>query len=58
MEGELVRSIRLNVTIGNILLRDQFEWDINNPHNSPEDFAVSLCADLGLSAEFALPIAI
>jgi len=45
------------VRIGNIVLRDQFEWDINNPHNSPEDFAESLCSDLGLGAEFMLPIA-
>ena len=57
MEGELVRTIKLNVRIGTVLLRDQFEWDINNAHNSPEDFAISLCADLGLSSEFTLPIA-
>lgn len=43
--------------IGNIVLRDQFEWDINNPNNSPEDFAESLCSDLGLGAEFMLPVA-
>ena len=57
MDGELVKPIQLNVRIGNIVLRDQFEWDINNPHNSPEDFAESLCCDLGLAAEFMLPIA-
>ena len=57
MDGELVKVIQLNVRIGNIVLRDQFEWDINNPHNSPEDFAESLCSDLGLGAEFMLPVA-
>ena len=56
MDGELVKTIRLNVRIGNMVLRDQFEWDINNAHNSPEDFAESLCSDLGLSSEFILPI--
>ena len=30
---------------GQVLI-DQFEWDINNPFNSPEDFAHSLTADL------------
>ena len=35
-EGEIIRVIKLNVRIGNIILRDQFEWDINNPKNSPE----------------------
>ena len=57
MEGELLKVIQLNVRIGNVVLRDQFEWDINNPHNSPEDFAESLCSDLGLGAEFMLPVA-
>jgi len=57
MDGELLKIIQLNVRIGNIVLRDQFEWDINNPHNSPEDFSESLCSDLGLGAEFMLPVA-
>ena len=57
MEGELVKVIQLNVRIGNIVLRDQFEWDINNPQNSPEDFAESLCSDLGLGPEFMLHVA-
>ena len=26
---------------------DQFEWDISAPENSPEEFAVKLCAELG-----------
>jgi SWI/SNF-related matrix-associated actin-dependent regulator of chromatin subfamily B protein 1 len=57
MDGELLKILQINVRIGNIVLRDQFEWDINNPHNSPEDFAESLCQDLGLDPEFMLPIA-
>mmetsp|Transcript_14044 Transcript_14044/g.23856 ORF Transcript_14044/g.23856 Transcript_14044/m.23856 type:complete len:132 (+) Transcript_14044:606-1001(+) len=57
MEGELLRVIQLKIRIGNIVLRDKFEWDINNPQNSPEDFAESLCTDLGLGSDFMLPIA-
>jgi len=45
------------VRIGRITVKDQFEWDINNPDNSPEDFAECLCADLGLGNDFVLPIA-
>lgn len=56
-EGEAIRVVKLNVRIDSIILRDQFEWDINNPKNSPEDFAECLCADLGLGSEFLLPIA-
>jgi len=35
-EGEAIRIVKLNVRINNIIIRDQFEWDINNPRNSPE----------------------
>ena len=52
-----MKVIQLNVRIGNVVLRDQFQWDISNANNSPEDFAESLCSDLGLGAEFMLPIA-
>ena len=38
-------------------LADQFEWDLSNPHNSPEEFARQLCADLGLGGEFVTAIA-
>lgn len=36
IDGEAIRIIKLNVRIGSIIIRDQFEWDINNPRNSPE----------------------
>lgn len=42
--------------MGRIVYRDQFEWDINNAENSPEQFAECLCADMGLGPEFLLPI--
>ena len=35
---------------------DQFEWDLSNPLNNPEDFA-RLCADLGLGGEFVTAVA-
>lgn len=49
--------IKLNIAIGPITLVDQFEWDINNPQNSPEDFARSMAQDLSLSGEFTTAIA-
>ena len=36
---------------------DQFEWDLSEPLNNPEQFALSLCSDLGLGGEFATAIA-
>ena len=36
---------------------DQFEWDLSEPLNTPEEFALSLCSDLGLGGEFATAIA-
>ncbi|VEL14770.1 unnamed protein product [Protopolystoma xenopodis] len=49
--------IRLNVHVGNILLMDQFEWDLSEPSNSPEEFAKRLCAELGLGGEFLTAVA-
>lgn len=49
--------IKLNITIGLHTLIDQFEWDINNSLNSPEEFAQSMARDLSLSGEFITAIA-
>lgn len=49
--------IKLNITIGEHTLVDQFDWDINNQLNSPEDFAVRMANDLSLSGEFMTAIA-
>ena len=54
---ELRVAIKLNVTIGQHTLVDQFDWDINNPLNSPEEFARQMANDLGLSGEFMTAIA-
>ena len=53
----MIVSHQLNIHVGNISLVDQFEWDISNPRNSPEEFARLLCADLGLGGEFVTAIA-
>lgn len=49
--------LKLNIHVGNISLMDQFEWDISEPENSPEEFATKLCAELGLGGEFVTAIA-
>ncbi|WEW61184.1 SWI/SNF chromatin-remodeling complex subunit [Emydomyces testavorans] len=49
--------IKLNITIGQHTLVDQFEWEINDPHNSPEAFAIQMAKDLALSGEFVTAIA-
>lgn len=49
--------VKLNITIGQHTLVDQFEWDLNNPSNSPEEFAASMARDLSLSGEFTTAIA-
>lgn len=49
--------VKLNITIGAHTLVDQFEWEINNPMNSPEEFAASMSRDLSLSGEFTTAIA-
>lgn len=49
--------VKLNVTIGQHTLIDQFEWDMNDPLNSPEEFAAHMTKDLSLSGEFATAIA-
>ncbi|KAG5454875.1 SWI SNF, matrix associated, actin dependent regulator of chromatin, sub b, member 1 [Clonorchis sinensis] len=49
--------IRLNIHVGNISLVDQFEWDMSERENSPEQFASRLCAELGLGGEFVTAVA-
>ena len=33
-------------------LDDQFEWDLDNPHASPEQFSEVYTKELGLNGEF------
>ncbi|KAG8678306.1 SWI/SNF chromatin-remodeling complex subunit, partial [Ceratobasidium sp. 394] len=54
---ELRVLVKLDVIVGTMNLTDQFEWDINNPDNSPEEFAEVYCRDLGLGGEFKTAVA-
>ncbi|KAF6807303.1 swi-snf complex subunit [Colletotrichum sojae] len=54
---EMRMLVKLNITVGQHTLVDQFEWDINNPLNSPEEFAATMARDLSLSGEFTTAIA-
>ena len=49
--------VKLNITIGQYTLVDQFEWELNNPMNLPEEFARQMTRDLSLSGEFTTAIA-
>jgi SWI/SNF-related matrix-associated actin-dependent regulator of chromatin subfamily B member 1 len=49
--------IKLNITIGQNTLIDQFEWELNSPYNSPEEFARQMTRDLSLAGEFTTAIA-
>ena len=56
-DDEMRITIKLNITIGQHTLVDQFEWEINNPLNSPEAFARQMTRDLSLAGEFTTAIA-
>ena len=56
-DDEMRILIKLNITIGRITMIDQFEWDINNPLNSPEEFARQMAWENALSGEFTTAIA-
>ncbi|GAA5994848.1 uncharacterized protein JCM10292_004388 [Rhodotorula paludigena] len=57
LSDELRVTIRLDITLDSIQLVDKFEWDISDPYNSPEAFAETFAADLGLTGEFRTAIA-
>ncbi|KAI9265935.1 hypothetical protein BY458DRAFT_513078 [Sporodiniella umbellata] len=54
---ELKTVVKLDITVGNRELTDQFEWDVGCPNNSPEEFADKLVKELGLGGEFKTAIA-
>lgn len=56
-DDEMRITIKLNITIGRVTLVDQFEWDLNNPLNSPEEFARQMAWENALSGEFTTAIA-
>ena len=54
---ELRTVIKLDITIDQQRIVDQFEWDISCTRNNPEFFAESLVNDLRLAPEFKTAIA-
>ncbi|KAI0058365.1 SNF5-domain-containing protein, partial [Artomyces pyxidatus] len=57
MLEEMRILIRLDIVVGSMKLDDQFEWDIDNPGASPEQFAEVYAKELGLGGEFKTAIA-
>ncbi|QLL30635.1 hypothetical protein HG536_0A04520 [Torulaspora globosa] len=50
-------KIKIDIVVGQHQLIDQFEWDISNTENCPEEFAESVCQELSLPGEFVTAIA-
>ncbi|KAH3900151.1 uncharacterized protein SCODWIG_03062 [Saccharomycodes ludwigii] len=48
--------IKLDIIVGQAELIDAFEWDISNPDNNPEEFAIEMCKELKLPNEFVTEI--
>lgn len=55
--GESRQVVRLDMRIGRVLIRDQFEWDLNATQNCPESFAGQLCVELGLGSKYVPAVA-
>ncbi|POM71634.1 SWI/SNF-related matrix-associated actin-dependent regulator of chromatin [Phytophthora palmivora] len=55
---ESLHPIFINLRLNDTIYIDRFEWDLNNPNNSPERFAQAVCEDLGLSGEFEAQVAL
>lgn len=52
VESTNASLLQLDITLDNLQLVDKFEWDISDSRNSPEAFAETFAAELGLSGEF------
>ncbi|KAF4612776.1 hypothetical protein D9613_011708 [Agrocybe pediades] len=57
MHEDMRILIKLDIIVASIKLEDQFEWDLDNPTASPEDFAEVYTQELGLGGEFKTAIA-
>lgn len=55
LPADVRHVVKLNVRVGRVVVRDQFEWELGC--GSPEAFAEGLSADLGLSRDFVAAIA-
>ncbi|KAF8958931.1 hypothetical protein BDZ97DRAFT_1839880, partial [Flammula alnicola] len=56
MHEDMRILIKLDIIVGSIKLDDQFEWDLDNPMASPEEFAEVYAQELGLGGEFKTAI--
>lgn len=45
---EKIVPLKLDIRVNNTVIRDQFLWDISNLESDPEEFAKTLCKDLGI----------
>ncbi|KIM36135.1 hypothetical protein M413DRAFT_320258 [Hebeloma cylindrosporum] len=57
MHEDMRILIKLDIIVASIKLDDQFEWDLDNPMASPEEFAEVYTQELGLGGEFKTAIA-
>lgn len=46
--GEKMVPIKLDLRVNHTVIRDQFLWDLKNFDSDPEEFARTLCKDLGI----------
>lgn len=46
--GDKIVPIKLDLRVNHTIIRDQFLWDLNNFESDPEEFARTLCKDLGI----------
>jgi SWI/SNF-related matrix-associated actin-dependent regulator of chromatin subfamily B protein 1 len=46
VKSESLHPIFINLRLNDTIYIDRFEWDLNNPNNSPERFAQGVCEDL------------
>ncbi|CAI5741497.1 unnamed protein product [Peronospora destructor] len=56
--SESLHPIFINLRLNDTIYIDKFEWDLNDPNNSPEQFARIVCEDLGLSGHFEAQVAL
>ncbi|KAE8702555.1 Chromatin structure-remodeling complex protein BSH [Hibiscus syriacus] len=46
--GDKIVPIKLDLRVDHTVIRDQFLWDLNNFDSDPEEFARTLCKDVGI----------
>lgn len=44
--------MQLFVRRGDEVFRDELVWDVSNPQNTADTYAIRVCADLGLSCDW------